>query len=224
MKHFIFIIFLTLASLTSKAQLITTKKNGGEKQASYAFASAGVSVPPGHVGNMLNASGGPIVALGYHSFFNKRWGMGLVLSGSIYKSESVNEYSIYGSTFSYSTSPKGNWQKAQTYMTFSYTPVLRKRWAIDIIQGFGLLYIKQPAYDYNQYNYFYSHIDAKKDWGVGHNIALTARILLKDNVGLLVSANFFHDLGLPSFVKSNYTVGAFNTVDWSLGIIYHLKK
>ncbi len=223
MKKLTFSIVVFLLPFLSKAQLITTKKNGGEKQTNYVFASAGVSVPQGHINLMVNASSGPIVALGYHSFFNKRWGMGLVVSGSMYKSEAVNEYSKYYGKFVYSTSPKGNWQKAQAYLTFSYTPILRKRWAIDIVQGFGLDYIRQPAYDY--YNYYsYYRVDAKKDWSTGYNIALTGRILLKDNIGLLVSANFFHDLGLPSNVKPYNSVGAFDTVDWGLGIVYNLKK
>lgn len=187
------------------------------------FASGGISYPQGSTGGSIGESKGPQIVLGYNSFFDKRWGMGLVASGSTYKAEAVNHYSSPSGYNYSSSSPMGNWQKAQAYISFSYTPILKKRWAIDIVQGFGLSFIKQPAYDY--YNYAYYSIPSKTGWGTAYNLGLSGRVLLKNNIGLFLSANFFHELGIPSTIKStNNNVGAFDTVDWGLGIVYSFKK
>jgi len=202
----------------SNAQLVTTKKNGGEKQASYVFAIAGVSIPVGFINDDwagISASSGPIITLGYHYFYNKRWGMGMVASGSIHQAKSSTSTRIYSSTYS----STGNWQKAQAYISASYTPILRKRWCLDIVQGIGLFYMKQPSYVViDQYNYSYNY-PADNDWNTGYNIGAKGRVLLKDNIGLFASLNYFYALGS----RSNGAAG-FNAIDCELGIVMNLKK
>jgi hypothetical protein len=214
--------FLTLSLIILRAngQEIVEKKNGGEKQASYLFASAGVSIPQENGLPNVNASSGPQITLGYNIFFAKRWGMGLVVSGSVYKSEAVNEYSMSSGNNYFSSSPTQNWQKTESYISFSYTPILQKRWVIDIVQGFGFFHIKKPAYDYSYYGSYYKE-PSKTSWNTGYNIGLIGRVILKNNVGLFVKGNFFYNTGI---IKNNSAVSAFNSVDCELGIVVNLKK
>ncbi len=212
-----------LASLTihfANGQEIVEKKNGGEKQVSYFFASAGVSIPQENGLYPVNASGGPQIVLGYTTFFAKRWGMGLVLSGTMYKSEPVNLYSQYSGSLDYSSTPTQNWKKAEAYIQFSFTPVLRQRWAIDIVQGYGFYYIKRPAFDYTTSGIYYS-APARTGWNAGYNIGLIGRVHLKDNIGLFVKGNFFYNTGI---IPNTSWSGALNAVDCELGIVVNLKK
>ncbi len=217
MKNAFLIIIFLLVSLMSNAQLITTKKNGGEKQASYVFASAGVSIPVGLINDPkfspISASVGPLISLGSHYFFNKRWGMGLIVSGSVYQSKALNSY--YNNV---SYSPNGNWTRGQLYISASYTLLLKKRWALDVVQGIGVFYMKKPSFV--SYSYLtYSTTPEKKGWNTGYNIGLKGRVLLKDNIGLFASLNYFYALDM----STNGAVG-FNSVDCELGIVMNLKK
>lgn len=213
-------IFLILFFHTSfvKAQTIVEKKNGGQKQASYLFANAGISVPVGFIKNkVLSASTGPVITVGYHYFFDKRWGMGIIANGSFYKSK-LNPHHHYTAT------TYENWQRAQLYISASYTPILKNRWAIDIVQGIGLFYMNEPTYNYRYFDPYtntlfrfnsYGH----SDWNTGYNIGLKGRVLLKDNIGLFSSFNYFYALDLRS-----KGAGGFNSVDCELGIVVNLKK
>lgn len=62
------LLFLSLTITLVNAQEIVEKRNGGEKQASYFFASAGVSIPQENDLYPVNASAGPQLALGYTIF------------------------------------------------------------------------------------------------------------------------------------------------------------
>jgi hypothetical protein len=209
---------LSLTITLANGQEIVEKKNGGQKQASYLFASAGVSIPVGFIKDKsLSASTGPIISLGYHYFFNKRWGMGIIANGSFYKSK-LNPYSNYSSTTS------ENWQRAQMYISASYTPILKNRWAVDIVQGIGLFYMNEPTYNYSYYNTLNSTLYSynsygHSDWNTGYNIGLRGRVLLKDNVGLFSSFNYFYALDVRT-----KGAGGFNSVDCELGIVVNLKK
>jgi|GEM_PF-3509889 len=227
MKNTALIIFLLLVSYMSNAQLMTTKKNGGEKQASYVFASAGVSIPVGFIHDGwagISASVGPIISLGSHYFFNKRWGMGLVASGSIYQGKSLSQTRVIrvnSQAFNFTSTnyPNGNWLKGQIYISASYTPILRKRWSLDIVQGIGVFYISKPSYVNIDYDYEISNIPADNDWNTGYNIGLKGRVLLNENISLLASINYFYALDL----RTNGAAG-FNSVDCELGIVMNLKK
>lgn len=211
---------LSLTINRANGQEIVEKKNGGERQASYFFASAGVSIPQENGLYPVNASAGPQIVLGYSTFFSKRWGIGLVLSGTINKSEPVNIYSQYSGILDFSSTPTKNWKKAEAYIQFSYTPFLRRRWAIDIVQGYGFYYIKRPAFDYKSSGSYYSN-SARTGWNTGYNLGLIGRVQLKDNIGLFIKGNFFYNTAIiPNTIWS----GALNAVDCELGIVVNLKK
>ncbi len=146
--------------------------------------------------------------------------MGLVLSGTINKSESVNSYSQYSGSLDFSSTPNQNWKKAEAYIQFSYTPILKKRWAIDIVQGYGFYYAKRPAFDYTSSGSYYNY-SARTGWNTGYNIGLLGRALLTDHIGLFVKGNFFYN---PGIFANNSWSGAMNAVDCELGIVVNLKK
>jgi hypothetical protein len=219
---------ITLALLTAffttclvNAQTIVEKKNGGEKQSNYLFASVGVSLPVGSINDnqasSLSAYAGPVISLGYHHFFHKRWGMGLAASGSIYKSKSVTQH--YGSFTKTSSSNQSFW-KSQVIINASYTALLKNRWGVDIIQGLGLLYSSKPAYTSNYDNIVISpdNVASKNGLDIGYTIGVKGRFLLKENIGFTTSINYFHAVGLGS----NYS--SFDSVDCELGIVFNLNK
>lgn len=215
MKKNTLIILFALVSFISNAQLITTKKNGGEKQADYIFATAGVSLPVGLINTPkysgVLASPGPLLTLGCHHFYNKRWGMGLSLSSSIY-----NGKPNYKVSDNYSTN--GSWHKGQLYINASYTVILKDRLAIDIVQGIGIYYMKEPSYQYTSLNREYS-IKERKGWNTTYNIGIKSRFLLKENIGVLFSANYSYALDLLS-----RSIDSFNSVECELGFFVKLKK
>lgn len=220
MKRLFFCLLFLLVPFINKAQLITTKKNGGERQASYFFASVGVSMPQENGLYPVNASAGPQVVLGYTTFFDKRWGMGFVLSGTINKSEPANIYSQYSGSLDFSINPNQNWKKAEAYIQFSFTPILRKSWTLDVVQGYGFYYIKRPSFEYTSSGTYYSN-SARIGWNTGYNIGLIGRVKIKDNISLFAKGNCFYNTGIiPNTIWS----GAVNAVDCELGIVVNLKK
>ncbi|MDF2454130.1 MAG: hypothetical protein K0R51_123 [Cytophagaceae bacterium] len=218
MKEIFFCLLIVLSASSSNAQVLTTKKNGGDKQASNLFASAGVSLPQGYQTHDnisgVRASAGPIVSMGYHYFFSKRWGMGLVGSGGVYKSEEVHRINFDR----YTSRSNENWQKAQLYISGSFTPLLGKKLAIDIVQGIGVYYMREPAYEYSIYGSAYQGVPAKKDWQNAYNIGLKGRVLMKDNIALLLGANYFYNLNNRKNVRIGFEAG-----DFQLGVIVNLK-
>jgi len=207
-----------LLPFVNKAQVLTTKKNGGEKQSCYFFVSAGVSLPQGYRTQDgirdVKALSGPIVSVGYQYFFNKRWGMGLVTSAGVYKSEPVHTIDFNR----YSSRTNENWQKAQLYVSASYTPIIRKRWAVDLVHSFGLYYMREPAYEYSVYNGPYQSVPARKDWQDALNIGIKMRILLKDNIALQLGANYFYEWNTRKNVPLGFQAG-----DFQLGVVMSLK-
>ena len=205
---------LSLTITLANGQEIVEKKNGGQKQASYLFASAGVSIPVGFIKNKsFSASTGPILTLGYHYFFNERWGMGIIANGS------ANKFKLTRDPYStYTTSD--NWWIAQLHVTASYTPVLKKRWAIDIVQGLGVFYLKEPSYSYYiaSINTTY-HSDGINDWNTGYTIGAKGRVLIQEKISLYASVNYFYTLS----VRSNGARG-FNSLNCELGVALNLKK
>lgn len=144
-----------------------------------------------------------------------------MLSGTINKSEPVNLYSQYSGALDFSSSPIQNWKKAEAYIQFSYTPILKKHWAIDIVQGYGFYYIKRPAYNYITSGSYYYSKPARTGWNTGYNLGLIGRVLLKDNIGLFVKGNFFYNTAV---IPNKIWPGALNSVDCELGIVVNLKK
>lgn len=218
-----FSTFLVLFPLFSIAQFIVTKKNNGEKQSSYCFANAGLSVPVGFINDSklsnISASIGPILSIGYHYFYTKRWGMGIIASGSLYKSKTTTPNSTPTPINPYTYYPTGNWQRGIIYISGSYTPVLKKRWSLDIVQGIGVLYIKKPEYTYTYYWGQEKKQDAVTGWNTSYNIGLKSRIIITEKTGLLIGLNYCYALGTISKQEAG-----FNSLDCELGLLINLKK
>ena len=219
-KFLLFSFFLSLMFHLANGQELVTKKNGGQKQSDYFFASAGISVPVGYINDRklsdISAYAGPVLTLGYHHFFNKRWGMGLVTSGSIYKGKSTTSGS-YPSYYTFDAN--GNFVKEQLYITASYTLLLKKRWQLDIVQGIGLSYMNKPTYSSSYNGGTTYNRPSESGLNTGYNIGLKSRILLKDNIGLIASVNYFYASGLRSNVYNG-----FNSVDCELGIFLNINR
>ncbi|MBC7488370.1 MAG: hypothetical protein H7282_16655 [Cytophagaceae bacterium] len=222
MKRIIFCFLFLFVVINSNAQLLTTKKNGGEKQSTYFFASAGISFPQGYVTDDLSsrvkASAGPFLTLGYHYFFHKRWGMGLEASIGLYEGLAVERIVFSNQMVDYTTTPKGNWDREQLHLNFSYTPLIGKRWALDIIQGFSFYTLKRPAYD--DFNLgTYNSNPAYREWELDYLIGVRGRILINDNFALLAGTSYSHNVWNG---KKNYGIG-FDAGNFELGIIFNLK-
>jgi len=222
MKNIFLATLFLFFSLSSQAQLLTTKKNGGEKQSTYFFASAGISLPQGYVtddvSTRVKASAGPFFTLGYHYFFHKRWGMGLEASVGLYEGVAVERVGYYSQTVDYSTRPKGNWDREQLHVNFSYTPLIGKRWALDIIQGFSLYTLQRPAYD-DFHIVTYNSNPAYREWELDYLIGVRGRLLVNNNVALLAGTSYSHNVWNGN---KNYGMG-FDVGNFELGIVFNLK-
>ncbi len=216
MKSYVLSILFLLASWSSHAQLLRGKKNGGEKQLSFLFADAGVSVPVGYITDSKynfehSASFGPVLSLGYTGFFSTRWGMGLAASGSMYQGKALSD--TYYNNYS-----AGYWQKGQAYIHGSCTPFLKDRWAVDVIQGFGTYFMKQPEVEYTLKDSNIKQVrNEKSGWDLGFTLGARGRALIKDRWGLMLSANYFYAVGLQNAV-------GFNSFDAELGLFMKWKK
>lgn len=216
MKRYLFTFLLILFFGASEAQWLRAKKNGGEKQLSFVFADVGVSVPVGYITDSRynfdhGASFGPVLSMGYTGFFSTRWGMGLAASGSMYQAVALSD------TY-YQNYDAGYWQKGQAYVHVSCTPFLKERWAVDVIQGFGTYFMKQPEVEYTlKESNMKQKRSEKSGWDFGVTIGARGRALIKDRWGLMLNVNYFYAAGLQNEV-------GFNSFDAALGLFMKWKK
>jgi hypothetical protein len=221
LNKFIFLGLTVLLPVFANGQLITTKNNGGDKVASNIYASAGISVPigdaisrPNQVNHVI-ASNGLKAMVGYNYYFNKRWGMGVVGTFASYKAKLIND-SYYDT---YYTLSDNHWLNGKILIEGIYSPIVKEKWQVEIIQGIGLMYVQKPAYEeYNANTGVTTHKAKDKNWNTNYNIGLKGKFLLNENVGFQVNVNYSYD-----FTVRTKGAAFFNTIDTQLGVFYNLK-
>jgi hypothetical protein len=141
-----------------------------------------------------------------------------------------NEYSLSGAShafyadhgFTNSTySSNGRWFHSEVQINPSFSIVTRKKWALDLYQGFGICYMHKPSY--TEYNSYYSKTLTYQD---NHSLSglitlgIKSRVELSPQWGLQFNANYSVDFFNYNLTKTS-SPQVFPFSNLTVGVLYN---